>query len=156
MLSFHLQYPTVSLPLSSAKQSSTLIHSAARIAVNLPRSTPDPLQIINQLTNIPAPKLLLEKEITLRLNSLLMQPHKKTHKLLVLHTPIATHSKSLIKKFKLSHDPTPKMFPSLPIHQFYMMSSSKLTLTNSKISNLKTFLYSQMAQLKIMDLDQDM
>ena len=61
----------------------TLINSAARIAVNLPRTTP--LQLIYQLTNIPSIKLLLEKEIALRLNTLLMQPHKMT-------TPKASHS----------------------------------------------------------------
>ena len=91
---------------------SSLIHSAAHIAVNLRRSTP--LQIMYQLTNIPPPKLHLERQIALRLNSLLVQPHKKTQKLLVLQTPTATHSKSHIKKFKLYHGPTPKLFPSLP------------------------------------------
>ena len=78
---------------------STLINSAARIATNLPRTTP--LQIIYQLTIIPSTKILLEKEIVLRLNTLLMQPHKKTHNLLRLHTPLASFSNSLIKSYRI-------------------------------------------------------
>ena len=68
---------------ANLQKNSTLINSAAHIATNLPRTTP--LQILYQLTNIPSTKILLEREIALRLNTLLMQPHKTTHNLLRLH-----------------------------------------------------------------------
>ena len=61
---------------SNLQKISTLINSAARIAVNLPKSTR--LQLIYQLTNIPPTKILLEKEIAIRLNSLIMQPPLKS------------------------------------------------------------------------------
>ena len=97
---------------ANLRKISTLINSAARIATNLPRTTP--LQIIYQLTNIPSTKILLEREIVLRLNTLLMQPHKKTHNLLRLHTPLASFSNSLIKSYRLHHDPTPKEILQTP------------------------------------------
>ena len=60
---------------------STLLNSDACISTNLSRTTS--LQLTYQLTNIPSTRLLFEKEFALRLKSLLMQLHKKTHALLL-------------------------------------------------------------------------
>ena len=61
---------------ANLQKNCTLINSPARIATNLPRTTP--LQIIYQLTNIPSTKILLEREIVL---------HIKRHTISFDYTP---------------------------------------------------------------------
>ena len=89
----------------------TLINSATRLCVKLPKSCP--LQLIYALANIPSPKILLKQQCALRINTLINQSHRKFINMITSGTIPNAFTKNIISQLRIITLPKPDQL--LPI-----------------------------------------